>query len=100
VKTTGPPGHSRPQSDEQSEERSQREWLGREDSNLESGPERCGTESGRPSVACSLIGWSFPGPQLADIMEGLSEPYRRHRGPPRRADHPCRGVDRRSSRSP
>jgi hypothetical protein len=31
-------------------------WLGREDSNLESGPERCGTESGRSSVASSLIG--------------------------------------------
>jgi hypothetical protein len=31
-------------------------WLGREDSNLESGLERCGTESGRPSVASSLIG--------------------------------------------
>jgi hypothetical protein len=31
-------------------------WLGREDSDLESGPERCGTQSGRPSVTSSLIG--------------------------------------------
>jgi hypothetical protein len=32
-----------------------RKWLGREDSNLEFRPERCGTESGRPSVGSSLI---------------------------------------------
>lgn len=31
-------------------------WLGGEDSNLVSDPERCGTESGKPSVAFSLIG--------------------------------------------
>jgi hypothetical protein len=32
------------------------DWLGKEDPNLECGPERCGTESGRPSVASSLMG--------------------------------------------
>jgi hypothetical protein len=30
-------------------------WLGREDSNLGSGPERCGGESGTLSVRASLI---------------------------------------------
>jgi hypothetical protein len=74
-------------------------WLGREDSNLESEPERCSGESGRPSVGASLIACTFlpmsmfsaGGTQRGPYPAGVRAP--RHGGGP--TSRPGRSPDQR-----